>query len=81
MLFDELNLDNKILNAIRSSNYNNTTAIQKEVIPHILKRRDVQAIAPTGSGKTAAFVLPILNNIIKNDLKTWIYSSFNNSTN
>jgi len=65
MQFKELGLNSKLLNAISDCNYENTTPIQKEIIPHILKNRDVQAIAPTGSGKTASFVLPILNNLLK----------------
>ena len=69
MLFDELNLNKKLLEAIKLCNYTKTTPIQNEIIPHILKNRDVQAIAPTGSGKTASFVLPILHNILKKNEK------------
>jgi len=65
MLFKDLNLNSKLLQAIKSCNYTEATPIQKEIIPHILKNRDVQAIAPTGSGKTASFVLPIINNLEK----------------
>jgi len=67
MLFKDLNLDHKILKAVESCNYLQTTPIQEEIIPHILKNRDVQAIAPTGSGKTASFVLPIINNLLKSN--------------
>ena len=65
MQFKELGLNTKLLDAIEDCNYTTTTPIQKEIIPHILKNRDVQAIAPTGSGKTASFVLPILDNLLK----------------
>ena len=70
MSFTDFNLNNKILNAINDCNYLQTTPIQKEVIPHILKNKDVQAIAPTGSGKTASFILPILHNLLKNNDNT-----------
>ena len=73
MSFEDLSLNSKLLNAIKSSNYTIPTPIQKEIIPHILKNRDVQAIAPTGSGKTASFVLPILHNLLKqNDTNIYI---------
>lgn len=65
MQFNQLPLDKKLLDAIVDCHYKDLTPIQKEVIPHILKNRDVQAIAPTGSGKTASFVLPMLNNLLK----------------
>jgi superfamily II DNA/RNA helicase len=64
MSFEKLKLNPKLLQAITKCGYENTTPIQNEIIPHILKNRDVQAIAPTGSGKTASFVLPILHNIL-----------------
>ena len=67
MQFEDLALNKKLLHAIKDCNYTIPTPIQKEIIPHILKSRDVQAIAPTGSGKTASFVLPILNNLLKNE--------------
>jgi ATP-dependent RNA helicase RhlE len=67
MQFKELGLNSKLLNALQDCNYETTTPIQEEIIPHILKNRDVQAIAPTGSGKTASFVLPILHNLLKNE--------------
>jgi len=73
MLFKDLLLNQKLLDAIKTCNYENPTPIQKQIIPHILKNRDVQAIAPTGSGKTASFVLPILHNLLKlNDKNIYI---------
>ena len=72
MQFEDLALNKKLLHAIKDCNYTIPTPIQKEIIPHILKNRDVQAIAPTGSGKTASFVLPILHNLIKQEPSNYI---------
>lgn len=73
MLFENLALNKKLLSALKKCNYTKTTPIQNEIIPHIIKNRDVQAIAPTGSGKTASFVLPILHNLLKqNDTNDYI---------
>jgi ATP-dependent RNA helicase RhlE len=66
-MFENLGLNTKLLDALSSCSYDTPTAIQKEIIPHIIKKRDVQAVAPTGSGKTASFVLPILHNLIKSN--------------
>ena len=65
MDFTQFGLHKDILKAIERCKYKETTPIQELIIPHILKKRDVQAIAPTGTGKTAAFSLPIIQNIIK----------------
>lgn len=65
MQFEEFGLDSFILNNIIQCNYDTPTPIQEKIIPHILKKRDIQAIAPTGTGKTAAFCLPIIHNILK----------------
>lgn len=62
--FAKLGLSKSITSALASHDYETPTPIQKEVIPLILKGRDVVGIAQTGTGKTAAFVLPILENII-----------------
>ena len=66
MSFTQFGLKDGILEAITKCNYQTPTPIQELIIPHILKKRDVQAIAPTGTGKTAAFTLPIIQNLIKN---------------
>lgn len=58
--FSDLGLDQPILRAIRAKGYEVPTAIQAEVIEHVLDGRDVLGIAQTGSGKTAAFALPVL---------------------
>ena len=61
MKFDELGLSEKVLNAVKSSGYDTPTPIQAEAIPHALQRRDILGIAQTGTGKTAAFTLPMLS--------------------
>jgi ATP-dependent RNA helicase RhlE len=62
--FSELNLHPQVLEAIGYMNFKVATPIQEQSIPHILAGKDVMAIAQTGTGKTAAFVLPILNMIM-----------------
>jgi superfamily II DNA/RNA helicase len=60
MKFDELGLSEKVLNAVKASGYDTPTPIQEQAIPHALQGRDVLGIAQTGTGKTAAFTLPML---------------------
>jgi superfamily II DNA/RNA helicase len=60
MSFAELGLSDKVLQAVVASGYTEPTPIQAQAIPHILARRDVLGIAQTGTGKTAAFTLPML---------------------
>ena len=69
MAFSKLNLSNIILKQIDKNGYIKPTAIQKKVIPEILSSKDIMAKAHTGSGKTAAFVLPILEYFLKNQKK------------
>ncbi len=64
MKFKELGLDDKILEAISYMGFDHATPIQETVIPTILRNQDLIACSQTGSGKTAAFVLPILNKLI-----------------
>ncbi len=64
MQFTELQLDESILKAIHKVGYEKTTDIQSQAIPLVLKGRDVIGIAQTGTGKTAAFVLPVLQKFI-----------------
>src|SRR5690348_4815668 len=59
-LFEEFNFADPILRAIRAEDYERPTEIQHASIPEILAGRDVMATAQTGTGKTAAFALPIL---------------------
>src|SRR5438309_6251103 len=60
MSFSQLGLSEKVLAAVAASGYTIPTPIQSQAIPHVRKRRDVLGIAQTGTGKTAAFVLPML---------------------
>ncbi len=60
MSFAELGLSEKVLTAVTTAGYSTPTPIQAQAIPHVLARRDVLGIAQTGTGKTAAFVLPML---------------------
>ena len=60
MNFSDLGLSPKVLEAIAAAGYTTPTTIQAEAIPHALMRKDVLGLAQTGSGKTAAFVLPML---------------------
>lgn len=60
MSFTELGLSDKVLQAVTASGYTEPTPIQAQAIPHVLARRDVLGIAQTGTGKTAAFTLPML---------------------
>jgi superfamily II DNA/RNA helicase len=65
MSFAHLGLSDKVLSAVTSSGYTTPTPIQEQAIPHVLARRDVLGIAQTGTGKTAAFVLPMLTMLEK----------------
>jgi superfamily II DNA/RNA helicase len=60
MSFSHLGLSDKVLSAIEAAGYKSPTPIQDQAIPHVLAHRDVLGIAQTGTGKTAAFVLPML---------------------
>jgi ATP-dependent RNA helicase RhlE len=61
--FAELKLNRQLLNAVAEAGYSQPTDIQQKAIPRILNGHDVMGIAQTGTGKTAAFVLPILMKI------------------
>lgn len=63
MTFTQLNLNQTLLHAIKQGGYNEATPIQQEAIPHILNGKDILGSAQTGTGKTAAFALPILEHI------------------
>lgn len=64
MAFQQFNFDQRLLDGLSSMGYTKPTPIQEMAIPIILKKRDLIACAQTGTGKTAAYILPILNNII-----------------
>jgi len=61
--FDSLGLIDAIRNAVRAENYTAPTPIQSQAIPHLLAGRDLLGCAQTGTGKTAAFALPILQRL------------------
>jgi ATP-dependent RNA helicase RhlE len=64
--FDHLGLSEPILRALTEERYAHPTPIQAQTIPHVMSGRDVVGIAQTGTGKTAAFALPILNHLAAN---------------
>lgn len=63
MYFDELNLSDDILDALDAMNFAECTPIQEKAIPPILEGKDIIGIAQTGTGKTAAYLLPILDEL------------------
>ena len=69
MTFDQFNFDSRIMAGINEMGFVNPTPIQKEAIPHVLDDRDVLGLAQTGTGKTAAFLLPILQRLTRGPLK------------
>ena len=60
MLFNDLKLEEPILKALDQENYSQPTPVQEQSIPIVLQRKDLLACAQTGTGKTAAFTIPIL---------------------
>ena len=62
--FEELGLANELLDAVRDAGYEHPTPIQEQAIPLVLKGRDVIGLAHTGTGKTAAFTLPIIHRLL-----------------
>jgi ATP-dependent RNA helicase RhlE len=60
MSFENLNLIEPLLKALKTEGYTSPTPIQAQAIPIVLQRRDLLGCAQTGTGKTAAFALPIL---------------------
>ena len=60
MPFSKLNLSSSLQKTLQENNYNKPTPIQTQVIPLVLNKKDIMAQAQTGSGKTASFVLPIV---------------------
>jgi ATP-dependent RNA helicase DDX27 len=63
-MFSQLNLSRSLLRAVEACGYVTPTPVQAQVIPFALAGRDVCASAVTGSGKTAAFVLPFLERLL-----------------
>ena len=67
--FSSFNLNPSIMKALKSKGYSKPTPIQSQAIPHVLEQKDVLAIAQTGTGKTAAFSLPIIHLITENKIR------------
>lgn len=65
MKFSELTLDSRLQQAIQKLGYDDCTPIQEQAMPHILEGRDVAGLAQTGTGKTAAFLLPLMERILR----------------
>lgn len=65
--FAELGLSEPLMHALKSTNYQRPTPIQSKAIPLLLRGEDLLGIAQTGTGKTAAFTLPLLHNLEKED--------------
>ncbi len=65
MKFIEFGFESSLMEGIASSGYENATPVQEQVIPLILQGKDIIASAQTGTGKTAAFLLPLINQLIK----------------
>src|SRR5215471_7506461 len=66
MRFEDLHLIEPLVRAVRSEGYSTPTPIQERAIPHVLAGKDVLGCAQTGTGKTAAFALPILQRLAAN---------------
>lgn len=66
--FQSMNLKRPIFRAIMSKGFNVPTPIQRKVIPLILEGRDVVACSKTGSGKTAAYMIPLINKLEKHSV-------------
>lgn len=64
MKFSDFNFDERLREGIEASNYETATPVQQQVIPHILEGKDIIASAQTGTGKTAAFLLPLINRLL-----------------
>lgn len=65
MKFSELNLEASLLSAIQKLGYDDCTPIQEQAMPPVLDGKDVAGLAQTGTGKTAAFVLPLMERILR----------------
>lgn len=70
MTFKELNLNSQLIEAISYMGFENATPVQEQAIPIILKNQDLLACAQTGTGKTGAFVLPILHKLAEKDVNS-----------
>ncbi|HOU16057.1 MAG TPA: DEAD/DEAH box helicase [Anaerolineae bacterium] len=69
MSFDQFSLDPRILAGVETAGFTTPTPIQEQAIPEVLAGRDIFGIAQTGTGKTAAFILPILQRLTRGNLR------------
>lgn len=69
MRFTEFNFHPNLLEGIEASNYETATPVQEQVIPPIMAGKDIIASAQTGTGKTAAFLLPVMNGLLSNHVE------------
>ena len=69
MNFEQFSFDQRIVARIKAIGYTTPTPIQQQAIPMVLKGRDVMGLAQTGTGKTAAFMLPILQRLTQGPLR------------
>lgn len=67
MTFEELPLEDEVLDGLWSMNFRECTPVQEQSIPILLEGKDLIACAQTGTGKTAAYLLPILNHLVKDE--------------
>ena len=70
MSFDSFCLHDSLIANIKRAGYETPTPIQAEAVPHVMEGRDLMGLAQTGTGKTAAFLLPILHRLITNPART-----------
>ena len=72
MKFTDFGFAHQLMEGIEAAGYEEATPVQEQVIPHILAGKDVIASAQTGTGKTAAFLLPLIHHILSkpNDAST-----------
>ncbi|MFK7803781.1 MAG: DEAD/DEAH box helicase [Anaerolineae bacterium] len=70
MSFDQFKLDSRIMRGVKEAGYKMPTPIQEQSIPIVLSGRDVLGLAQTGTGKTAAFMLPVLQRLTQGKLRT-----------
>jgi len=85
LLFEQLNLIEPILSALKNEGYTTPTPIQEQAIPIILEGKDLLGCAQTGTGKTAAFAIPVLQLLCKQKytgqaIKGGISTCFNTNT-
>lgn len=67
MKFNELKLSESLLAGLRDVKFEETTAIQEKAIPHLLEGKDLIGVAQTGTGKTGAFVIPIMEKVLQSN--------------